>query len=85
VTVAERPTCRSCGAPLLWARTKRGRAIPLDPQERPDGNVAVTFTLDGDGTPLAQVVARGAGGHVAHFDTCPHAAEHRRRRTREGA
>lgn len=27
----ERPaTCKSCGAPIVWARTASGRPIPLD-------------------------------------------------------
>lgn len=30
---------RSCGAPILWARTPVGRPIPLDPEPAVDGNV----------------------------------------------
>lgn len=31
--------CRSCGAPVLWAQTPAGKAMPLNPQPVPNGNV----------------------------------------------
>lgn len=34
--------CRSCGAPIVWARTSRGRRIPLDAAPDPErGNVVL--------------------------------------------
>lgn len=65
--------CRSCGAPIIWARTLRGKAIPLDAE--PDhygGNVI----LHQDGT---ATVVSGMGGwqqpsdgalHQSHFARC---------------
>jgi hypothetical protein len=41
------PRCGRCGLPIAWARTLAGpngpggKAMPLDPEENPAGNVAV--------------------------------------------
>lgn len=32
--------CRRCGEEFVWARTVKGRSMPVDPQPRPDGNLA---------------------------------------------
>lgn len=62
-------TCKSCGAQILWARTQRGKRIPLDavPQTRAvlvgtlrdDGNVSLVDT------------------YMPHHATCSSADEHR--------
>lgn len=42
-----RARCNRCKAPIVWARTVAGengpggKAIPLDPEPNPDGNLAV--------------------------------------------
>ncbi len=33
--------CRSCRAPIVWARTPAGRLMPLDPTPTDDGNVEI--------------------------------------------
>lgn len=74
--------CRSCGAPILWALTPKGLRMPLDVEPHPEGNVLLVG--DGECRPLtAAEVTSGAHPeqrHRAHFATCPHAAQHRRRR-----
>lgn len=66
--------CKSCGAAIEWARTVAGKAIPLEPA--PDGgNIDI-----GEVTGRAMVVADGKGPWRTHFQTCPAAAAHRRRR-----
>ena len=76
-------TCKSCGAPVVWAVTPRGKRTPLDAVTSPDGNVE----LLPDGSvrvlgPLDAEAARLAGAelYLSHFATCPAAAAHRRRR-----
>jgi hypothetical protein len=76
-------TCRSCGAPVVWFRTPRGRATPVDPAPNPKGNVELLH----DGTcrvhgPVDAEAAQLAGAelYVSHFATCPDAPQHRRRR-----
>jgi hypothetical protein len=71
-------TCKSCGAPIVWAFVPRtGRRMPVDADPVDDGNVILT--RPSTSMAEAHVVAKGAGTHVSHFATCPQAAEHRRR------
>jgi hypothetical protein len=49
--------CSSCGAPITWARTSSGKAIPLDAGPDPTGNLLV---VDRHGTTLPAPVARAA-------------------------
>lgn len=56
------PRCKSCGAPIVWAPTSRGRAMPCDPGLR---------TVI---TPAGEVVR----GLAPHWATCPSAEEHRK-------
>jgi hypothetical protein len=84
-------SCRTCHAPIVWAiSATTGRLIPIDRDPDPRGNV---YLSNGAGVPLpngvratpyATVVAAAdrpdAGElHLAHFVTCPDAAQHRRR------
>lgn len=73
--------CQSCGAAILWAKTSKGKPIPLDAKPREDGNVVlepngVAFVIG----PLERVQRGRETRYVAHFSTCPHADEHRRSR-----
>ncbi len=58
-------TCRSCGAPILWAETSAGRRIPLDLRQT---SIAVS-----EATPASPARVRIDRGHVPHFGTCPQA------------
>lgn len=68
-------SCRSCGAPIEWARTPKGKRIPLDVEPRPDGNLAFVAGELVNAAGLPPEVER----RVSHFATCPNAAQHRRR------
>jgi hypothetical protein len=82
-------TCKSCGAPIIWACTCKGKAMPVDAEPNPEGNVMLTrrigmeplATVKGKGK-AADLCARLGGGiasvHTSHFATCPNAAAHRR-------
>jgi hypothetical protein len=76
-------TCRSCGAPIRWAITPKGRRIPLDFEPARDGNVRLgAFAGEEHALVLAgaELAAAQIAGPVyrAHFSTCPNAAQHRR-------
>lgn len=83
--------CRSCDAPVVWVRTTAGRTMPLDPNPRPDGNIAKTGKQVqgryGDMVPQVRYVEissqlpgldDGDDRYVSHFATCPDAASWRR-------
>lgn len=82
--------CSSCGAPVLWLTTTKGKPMPVDP--------ALLLVVPGDASPpratvvtpggevvTGRLVEREPAGAVAvagrpsHFATCPDAAAHRRR------
>jgi hypothetical protein len=86
--------CRSCRRSIIWARTERGKKMPLD--ARPvelavtgDGPARALFVLrdreSRDG-PLA-IAAWGLHGledhYRSHFSSCPQADEHRRPKATE--
>jgi hypothetical protein len=74
--------CRSCDALIVFARTGRGKAMPLDAEPRPDGNVEL---LEERGerrqlecrSVLPGMFVPDERRHVAHFATCPLADQHR--------
>lgn len=72
-------TCRSCGAAVRWAVTrKNGKPIPLDPSPVDDGNLVV---FRGVAMSRKDADARGIGPlplFKAHFATCPNANRHRK-------
>lgn len=71
--------CRSCGAPVVWKRTPKGKPIPLDPNPVDNGNIVVDGNTAEVVGPL-EAIARGAGQlYVSHFATCPDANHHRNR------
>lgn len=76
-------TCRSCGAPIIWAIASLSqRRIPLDATQRDDGNLEVDAGLvmdpreASDGC-IVRAVRPGEGRYVSHFVTCPNAKAHR--------
>jgi len=84
VTDFETRPCGSCGALIVWASTAHDKAMPVDAEPNPAGNVLL-HARPGRG-PLAEVVPPGqllmGGGQLrtSHFATCPHADQHRRPR-----
>ena len=58
-------TCSSCGAAIVWGKTKAGKAVPLDAE--PIGGLLNEDT--GEVMRLRQT----------HFATCPHAKMHRKK------
>ena len=61
---AYQQTCRSCGAPIRWLRTRSLKNMPVDD---PTGQILPTAFFD----PKV---------HVSHFATCPNAERHRKPR-----
>jgi hypothetical protein len=83
--------CRSCGQPIRWAITRNDRRMPLDPEPHPDGNVQIVAHDDGRdlvsvlvGRARDDCVAAAVPLYRSHFQTCPHADQHRRPRAGVG-
>ena len=79
-------TCRYCSAPIIWVRTAAGRAMPLDAEPNPDGNVELVERFDGPDEVLVHAqppLATWGVIYMPHFATCPnydkeaHHAHHR--------
>lgn len=79
--------CRGCSAAIAWAKTERGKPIPLDPEPVPDGNIVVTDA--GIAHFLRSTEMATGPRYVSHFVTCPDRAHFRKQLrsvgTRKGA
>lgn len=72
--------CRSCKQPILFALTRKGRRIPLDPDPVENGNIRLT-EVEGRKLPLARVVdgtENPGPRYRTHFASCPDADRFRR-------
>jgi hypothetical protein len=73
-------TCRSCGAPIIWAMSSMtGKNMPLDAEPTDEGTMLLK---DGIVTPEKRAtlpfLATNPKRHMAHFAKCPQANEWRR-------
>ncbi len=81
--------CRSCQAPIFWARTKNGKSIPVDAEPTAAGNVQL---VDRDGAVIANMLGKTEAEEfrakaaalkteprlrTPHHMTCPQASEWR--------
>jgi hypothetical protein len=74
----DRAICDVCPAEILWARTARGKWLPLDarPFARDDVGPSGRWRLDrgpegGHRAVHDDIAVNGARVYVAHFATCP--------------
>lgn len=74
----KRTTCKSCGAPIFWAKTVNGKPMPLDAEPVLDGRII----LEGQTAIVvgSAYVRDGTARYDSHFATCPNARSHRRAR-----
>ena len=76
-------TCKSCGAPILWIRTRRGKLAPVDAQ--PLQRYLIAEDEDNDPDPSREApYGELVRVYTSHFETCPNAAQHRKSGTRRG-
>lgn len=82
-------TCKSCQAPIIWARSKehQGHPMPFDATPVMDG--AWSLEEPEPGRYLALYCGPHNPGnetrYQTHFGTCPQASAHRRPRKKESA
>lgn len=85
--------CKSCGAEIIWIKTKSGKTMPCDAQAHyyfdnkeslpsmfgHEPGKAVFITEDGEThTGWQDDMAGDFKGYTSHFATCPNASQHRR-------
>lgn len=75
--------CKSCRAAIIWTKTAKGKAMPVDHDARPDGNIIlVAEEKGGDITALYitkdMELPADRPRFVSHFVTCPFAAAYRK-------
>lgn len=86
--VIENCRTETCQAPIIWARTKTGKLMPVDAEPSPDGNVRV---FEVQGNVHARVVTDEEAERMrrdplavplrtSHFVTCQRAADWRSKR-----
>lgn len=72
--VADAGRCRTCGAPIIWARSARtGRPMPLDARPTTAGTFVIvqgSIAMYSPGTP--------GDRYRSHFASCPDADKHRK-------
>ena len=77
-------TCRACGAPVKWIKTKNGKAMPCNPEKiafLPEKSGDKVFILEnGEVTKGSTDGMSTHEGYISHFATCPAADEFRRKR-----
>lgn len=76
---ADLADCRSCGAPVIWTVTERGKRMPVDAEPVPGGNVRLEQSTAG--APPTAVYTKASPlvvEHTSHFATCEQAGEWRR-------
>lgn len=80
--------CRSCNAPMIWARTPFGKDQPFDAEPNPKGNVVLyERKTETDGHVVTEMCARvveplfdgDAPRYMPHHATCPNADRWRRK------
>lgn len=71
-------TCSTCLAPIIWARTEQGRAIPLDAEPNARGNLVLDGAVARHATAADAVLERPH--YTSHFANCKDAALHRKPR-----
>ena len=68
--------CRSCGAPIVWATTAKGKAAIFDATPRADVESGYRI-LQGFATHTKQNSLFPEALFVSHWATCPNAKQHR--------
>lgn len=93
--MSDRSACRSCKAPIRWAETDAGKAIPIDPEPVPTGNLVMTHVTVGGPVRVRYVrvryVRKGeqlspeAPRYVTHFVSCPERDQWRKPKEKESS
>jgi len=77
-------TCKSCGAAIIWVKTKVGKMMPCNPEMYLYTGGKKDRLVSAEGEIMACEIIDGVDGRVClgagykpHWSTCPNAAGHR--------
>ena len=73
--------CSTCGAPMVWVTTPKGKKMPLDAEPVASGPWVIEGDPEGP-DPRVRFIGDAAytgDRYTSHFQTCPQAAQHSRR------
>lgn len=70
--------CKSCGKPIFFAITDKGRRMPIDPVPTMTGTIIVTEHAGAEPTCVVAPLTHAGPKYLSHFATCPHADVHRK-------
>lgn len=75
-----RNECSACGAPIRWERTEKGKAMPLNQEPDPKGNVILKPYADGMRAHILHKDEADLPGtrFMPHHATCEKVGEFRR-------
>lgn len=71
-------TCRSCQAPVIWVRTEAGKAMPVDAEPVPNGNLLLVAEQGKVIAYVREPDMLNTSRYVSHFVTCGQADVWRR-------
>lgn len=58
--------CKSCGEPIRWVKTQKGKSMPIDIEPTPNGK----FIEQGDEVVFVGKKPYSGDRYSCHFDTC---------------
>ncbi len=74
--------CTACHAPIVWATTSTGKAMPVDAEPTENGNLFLMPTVDRRWLAIVLGKVDGATAprerYTSHFATCTEAARFRK-------
>ena len=74
-------TCKACGEPIRWIKTRAGKAMPVDEDSFAQHQLAEGVTIVTDAGDVLRGATDGTEqvyGYVPHWQTCQHADLFRR-------
>lgn len=77
--MSSRSACKYCGAPIRWATTQGGKAMPLNLDPDPRGNQELIPHGGGDQVKRADMFTPEHRRYMPHWAKCPGAKAARRR------
>ena len=75
-------TCNSCGAPIFWVRTQKGKNIPMNTGVVRLANMdpsAIVGNQEGVFSSVGNIKNPEGDWYISHFATCPEHDQWRRK------